>query len=98
MKQKLTTPLAAVIATLVSVGRLGTITQTTTFVPGIGRMGFSSIIEYLFGNAGTLEPNVSLHLLLATVVLWMIVFSVVWFLLSLISRDPMPSIQAPNRQ
>lgn len=90
MKQKLTAPLAAVIATLISVGRLGTITQTT-FVPGLGPIGGNSIIEYLFGNAGTLEPNVSLHLLFATVVLWMIAFSVIWFLLALISRDPMPT-------
>jgi hypothetical protein len=93
MKQKLPAPLAAVIATLISVGRLATIVQTTSF--GGVAIGGNSIIQYLFVDAGTLEPNVSLHLIFATATLWILIFSFMWFILSLISKDPAPLVQAP---
>ena len=92
MKRKLVAPLSSLIATLVSVGRLFTINQTTTY-SGI-RLDGGTIMQYLFGNYGTLEPNVSLHLTFATLVLWMLVFSIAWFLLTIISHDRQSSVQS----
>ncbi|OGO20100.1 MAG: hypothetical protein A2Z14_04745 [Chloroflexi bacterium RBG_16_48_8] len=93
MNQKLTAPLASVIATLIAVGRLATIVQTTSY--GGTTLGGKSILQYLFFDAGTLEPNVSLHLIFATAVLWIIAFSFLWLILSLISKDPTPLAQTP---
>lgn len=85
MEQKFAAPISALVATLISVGRLGMLSMS------FGNYFSSiSILEYLFGNGGILEPDVSLHLILATAVLWMIIFSLLWLLLSLISRDVEP--------
>jgi hypothetical protein len=90
-EKQIAAPLASLIATLVSVGRLFTISQNTWF-EGVGNIDGGTIMQYLFGEYGTLQPNVSLHLIFATLVLWLIAFSIAWFVLTMISDDRKPSV------
>lgn len=78
-------PFAAFLASLVAVARLFLITQTT-FVTGLGQIGGGTIIEHLFFGYGTLDPNVGIHLLFATMVLWMTALTPCWLVLSLFGR------------
>jgi len=83
---KISVPLAAFSATLITVGRL--------FIVGVShRSPFSreytylaSIAEYLFFGYGTLEVDIAIHTLLASIIIWLSVFTLLWLVFSIISR------------
>ena len=86
MKQKLSAPLASVIASLFVVGWLYFLTPTIQ-VPGLEPLAMGNVLSYLYGDVGILETDLSLHILLSSVVIWVSLFSICWLILSLVSRD-----------
>ena len=85
MKNSLSAPIAAFASTMTVVWYLLSMTQTT-FVAGVGNVPGGNIIEYLFFDYGTLDPNVGIHLLFGSIVLWAIVFTPLWLVFSLFAR------------
>ena len=90
MKQKISAPLSALIATLVSVGRLALTKEKFS----LGEISYEGdrIIEFIFSIDRGIDSDHSLQLMFGTFVLWLIVFSILWFILSLISKDSIHSV------
>lgn len=62
------------IAAVIAFGRPATYRQNIV-VEGVENLGARSILAYLFFDVGTLEPNVSLHMMLATATHLIVIFS-----------------------
>lgn len=95
MKTDISVPFAAFLATVVAVGRLLLVPPAILVVDvgspatsGIGAGRAGNIVEYLLLGRGILHADVAMQQLFVLVVLWVVVFSTVWFLGALVARGP----------
>lgn len=84
MRQKLSAPISAFLATGIVLFFLSQvkIESNSTIVQD------ESVLSVLMFNSRVLAAQTSLQLMFGAAVIWIIVFSVGWLLLSLLSRDP----------
>lgn len=80
MKQKLAAPLSCLIATAVVVFHL------TQFGIKWGYT-FNNMLRYLFVFDKKLDAGMAVQALFSAILLWMIVFSIFWFIFSFASKE-----------
>jgi len=84
MRRSLTAPVSCFLATALTVFNLSLVTKISDNT----RIPDEPVLGILLTNSGALAAQASLQLILSSTVIWMIIFSAAWLLLSFLSRDP----------